>query len=56
MLSRITKRGFQRRGERGKLFDVTKQLMLPAHYHDVTYESYLVKYAAGAHKEPNKKY
>ena len=29
--------------------------MLPAHFHDVTYD-HLVKNAAGAQKEPSKKY
>ena len=31
-------------------------LMLPAHFHNVTYDHMLLKNAAGAHKERSKKY
>ena len=30
--------------------------MLPAHFHDVTYDHIWEKNTAGAHKEPSKKY
>ena len=36
---------------RGAIF-----IMLPAHFHDVTYDHIWKKNSAGAHKEPSKKY